>query len=538
MNVPQTVADVLKNHVVFELECIDRMYLNFCVLRLQREKEVAAFFRFHRGHRFASSALMEPMSKGFVRQMEQHAREHQIPVVPFDRAPYKGRKKDLIAQEFIARQGDKEGVMFLGKAQEKTRVCRTERRRSPDGQSTYPWIVKSSAMVNQYYWYILDADFGPFFLKFGSYFPYNAKVCLNGHEWLKRQLAMERIPYEALDNGLLRCGDPKRAQALAASLGPAKIEALLRKWLGRLPHPFTAADRRAGYRYEPFIWQAEFSLTQVLDRPLSGRVFFEEVIRENLDLGRPDQVALIFARRITRRARGWFRTRVITEGVMPSLHLDYWLNRIKQYFKNGRGLRTETTINNSAAFKVPKRLQSLPQWRQIGFQANRRLLDVQKISQDCALGEAAFAKINQPIQVEDQRVSGLRYGDARVQALLTALLLFVFVANGFAAKDLRPQLAALLGLSPDKLTAGRLSYDLRRLRLHGLIERIAHTHRYRLTQRGIQIAAFWTRTYNRLLRPGLAQLEDPHCDSPPLRRKLLQLTAAIDQAVAQAKIAA
>jgi hypothetical protein len=62
----------------------------------------------------------------------------------------------------------------------------TERRRSPDGQSTYPWIVKSTAMVNHYYWYIFDEDFGPFFLKLGSYFPYNAKVCLNGHEWLKR----------------------------------------------------------------------------------------------------------------------------------------------------------------------------------------------------------------------------------------------------------------------------------------------------------------------------------------------------------------
>ena len=293
-----------------------------------------------------------------------------------------------------------------------------------------------------------------------------------------------------------------------------------------------AADRRAGYRYEPFIWQAEFSLTQVLDRPLSGRVFFEEVIRENLDLGRPDHVALIFDRRITRRTPGWFRTRVITEGVNPSLHLDYLFNRIKQYFKEGRGLRTETTINNPTDFKVPKRLQSLSQLRQIGFRANRRLLDVQKISQDCALGEAAFAKVNQPIEVEDQRVSGLRYGEGRVQALLTALLMFVFVATGFTAKDLRPQLATLMGISPDKLT------DLRRLRLHGLIERLPRSHRYRLTQQGIQIALFWTRTYNRLLRPGLAQLVDPRCESAPLRSKFLQLAKAIDEAVVEAKIAA
>ena len=538
MKVPQTVAEVLKNHVDFELECIDRMYLNVMVPCLQREREVALFWRFHRGHRFASSALMEPMSKDFVERMQQYAHQHQIPVVPFDQAPYKGRKKDDIAQEFIARQGAKEGVMFLGKAQEKTPVCRTERRRSWDGQSTYPWIVKSTAMINQYYWYIFDANFGPLFLKFGSYFPYNAKLCLNGHEWLKRQLAKAGIAYEALDNGLLQCRDPKAAQALADSLSAAQIDAVLRKWFKLLPHPFPAADRRAGYRYQAFIWQAEFSLTQVLDRPRSGRVFFEEVIRENLDLGRPDQVALIFDRRVTRRTPGWFRSRVLTQGVMASLHLDYFWNRIKQYFKEGRGLRTETTINHPAAFKLRKGLQSLPQWRQIGFQANRRLLNVQKISQDCALGEAAFEKVNQPIQVEEQRVSGLRFGDVRVQALLSAVLLFVFVANGFSAKDLRPKLAALLGLRADQLSAGRVTYDLRRLRLHGLIERIRRTHRYRLTERGIQIAAFWTRTYNRLLRPGLAQLVDPHCESPPLRRKLVALTKAIDQAVAEAKLAA
>jgi len=117
-------------------------------------------------------------------------------------------------------------------------------------------------------------------------------------------------------------------------------------------------------------------------------------------------------------------------------------------------------------------------------------------------------------------------------------MLFVFVANGFSAKALRPRLAARLGLKADQLSAGRVTYDLRRLRLHGLIERLPRTHRYRLTERGIPIATFWTRTYNRLLRPGLAQLADPACESPPLRRKFDALASAIDQAVAEANIAA
>src|SRR5262249_44580405 len=152
------------------------------------------------------------------------------------------------------------------------------------------------------------------------------------------------IAFEALDNGILSCADPRRLQRLCDGLSAAQIDALLRKWLARLPHPFTAADRAAGYRYEGSILQAEFSLTQVLDRPLCGRIFFEEVIRENLDIGRPDQVQLIFDRRVTKRTPGRFRTRVLTEGVTPSLHIDYKRSRIKQYHKEGRALRTETTI--------------------------------------------------------------------------------------------------------------------------------------------------------------------------------------------------
>jgi hypothetical protein len=92
-------------------------------------------------------------------------------------------------------------------------------------------------MVNQFYFYCVDADFGPFFLKFSTYFPYNAKLCINGHEYVKCQLAKESIAFEALDNGVLSCANPKRLRQLCDQLSPEKIDALLRKWLRRLPHP-------------------------------------------------------------------------------------------------------------------------------------------------------------------------------------------------------------------------------------------------------------------------------------------------------------
>jgi hypothetical protein len=535
MSVPRSAADVLRRHVTLEVEGIDRMYLNVYQPRLQCEGQVAAFFRHHRGHTFASSALMDPMSKAFIAAVERFAQEKHIPVLTFA----KGQRKDDIAREHRARFPGTEGILFVGKGQEKTAVFRTEKRKNPKTGQAYPWIVRSTAMVNHFYFYGLDEDFGPFFLKFCTYFPYNAKLCLNGHEYVKRQLAKEGIAFEALDNGIRSCADPRRLQQLCDGLSGAKINALLRKWLGRLPHPFTAQDRKAGYRYDVSILQAEFSLTQVLDRPLSGRVFFEEVIRENLDLGRPDQVQLIFGRRVTSQTPGRFRTRVLTEGVTPSLHIDYKRCRIKQYHKEGRALRTETTINDTRDFRVGKRLVNLPALRQIGFQANRRLLDVQTISQDCALGEDAFRRVNEPVQVEGQRASALRFAEVGVQALLSALLVFRLLPRGFSNRELREHWAPLLGKAPESLTPGQMTYHLRRLRLHGLIERVPRTHRYRLTDSGWRTALFCTRVYNRVLRPGLAQVipEEAEDDSD-LRRQFSRLDQAISQWIEEQKVPA
>jgi hypothetical protein len=533
MTVPKTVAAALREHVTLEVEGIDRMYLNVYVPQLQRELGVVGFLRNHRGHLFASSALLAPISDAFVRALETFTQAHGIPLLTFA----KGQRKDDVAAEHRARFTQPEGILFVGKAQEETPVFRTEKRRNPKTGRCYPWIVRSTAMVNHYYCYGVDADFGPFFLKFCSYFPCNAKLCINGHEYVKRQLAKEGIAFEALGNGILSCDNPQRLQEIAAGLGAAAIDALLRKWLARLPHPFTAADRQAGYRYDLSILQAEFSLTQVLDRPLTGRVFFEEVIRENLDLGRPDQVQLIFQRRVSKRAPGRFRTRVLTEGVTPALHVDYKKARIKQYHKEGRALRTETTINDTRDFDIGKRLKNLPALREVGFRANRRLLDVQTISQDCAVGEAVFRQVTQPRAVEGQRASALRYGDATVLALLSALLVFRLLPRGFSNRALREHLAPLLGEDPGALTQGRMTYQLRRLRLHGLIVRQAGTHRYAVTDQGLRIALFFTRSYARIVRPGLSQVTtEDWPEDPPLRRAFSQLESAMDHYVAQAKL--
>ena len=305
-----------------------------------------------------------------------------------------------------------------------------------------------------------------------------------------------------------------------------------------LPHPFTAADRKAGYRYDISIRQAEFSLSQVLERPVHGRVFFEQVIRENLDLGRPEEVKLIFHRRISRRTPTRFCTRVVTQHVTPALHVSYKHARIKQYHKENRALRTETTINNTRDFGIGKRLHNLPKLRTIGFAANRRLLLIERLSHDCLLSEETSQAITRPVTAGRQRASGLPFADPRVHALLHALILFRQLASGFRAADLRVHLAGLAGYHPAAVSQSAVTYQLRRLRLHRLIERIPNSFRYRVTDFGLRVALFFTRTYNRLLRPALAAaLPALRSISTPLHRAFNTLTAQIDYAIKQALLA-
>jgi len=546
MTLPRSAADVLADHVLSEIEAIDRMYLNLCQPRLQHGAGIAAFFVGHRGHRFASSALMAPMTRAFTADIEHFIAARGLDLVRFAA----GQRKDLVTAGYLHRaELDDRGlvpaqVLYAGVAQEKQKVFRTSKRRNPVTGATYPWLVPGSGVVNQYYFYCVDEEFGPVCVKFSGYFPYTGRLILNGNEYAQRQAAKAGIGFVPLDNAFAAVDDVAAVQAICDGLDEGTIAALAARLLAMLPYPFSAEDTAAGYRYELSVLQAEFSLTQVLDAPVTGRIFFDQVIRDNLDLGRPDRVSLIFDRRIVAKGRratpGRFRTRVITDGVTPSLHVDYKNSKIKQYHKLGKALRTETTINDTRDFGVAKGLSHLPELKEIGFTASRRLLDVQRISHDPAAGAAALAALTQPvISPAGTRTAGMPITSSRVQALLAALCVFRLLPNGFTNRDLRTHLAPLLGLTPEAMTSGQITYDLRRLRIHGLIRRIPHSFRYQVTLAGLRQALFLTRLAQRFLIPGLAELTDP---SPPAPTRLQAAArayeASLDDLARQAALAA
>jgi len=299
---------------------------------------------------------------------------------------------------------------------------------------------------------------------------------LNGHHWAQQQLRQAGIAFEALDNGFRWCENPAHLQAVCDTLGPNDVQAFFDRWVERLPWPLTSVDRAAGFRHRLSLWQVEVSLTQIFQEPVYGRRWFEAILRENLDLGRPDRVSLLFPTRLTRATpppkRG-YRTRVVTAGVMPTLHVSFKHSDLKQYFK-GCGIRTETTFNDPTDVQRTKGLETLPHLREVGRRINQRLLETERLSHSFAVPTPLVDRIQQPLGTGSRHVAGLRLSDPRVLALLQALCSFSHLPLGFRNRDLRPQVAQLLGWELARYSPGAMTYDLRRLRLHGLIQRVPH----------------------------------------------------------------
>jgi hypothetical protein len=527
-----TIRELLRDHVSLEVESVDRVYLNGYVPTLQTSGSLVYFLEQHRGNLIASPVLLGENTQAFVKAVEAFAKAHDIPVVPLAR----GQRKDDVAARYRRQFSKSEGVMFIGVTQEKHQAFKAKKEKHEHRVRFQ--FSRQSVYVKTYYFYLQDGEFGPGFIKVGTYAPYPVKVCLNGHEWAKQQLRREGIAFESLDNGFLSCADPARLQAVCQSLGPDQVQAFFDKWVARLPWPLTATDRAAGYQHRLSIWQMEVSYTHIFTRPVRGREFFEQVIRENLDLGRPDQVQLIFGRRVYRNTPSGFCTRVVQLGVEPSLRIIYKHSKVTQYFKLNRGLRTEATINNPLDFGVGKDLSNWAYLRQLGAAITQRLLDTERVSEDCLLSAESFARVSEPTTTEaGQRAPGLRFGQPRVMALFAALSRFAAALNGFGNADVRHTVQALLNVSPEEYTASQMSYDLRRLRLKGLITRLKGSHRYILTTYGRRVAYLMTKLQNRIFNVASTALTASVELPSALAAAFRQLDTELDRLVANARLA-
>jgi len=528
------VAEVIKDHVTLTVECVDRLYLNGYVPRLQSSGGVATFLR-HRGRAIAAPALFAEITTGFKAQLQAYCRAHGIRWLEFAR----GERKDDVVQPYRDRFTGAEGVVLVGVAQERASAWKATQQ--VEGHLVDFTFRRAGVYVNHSHIYLIDREWGPAFIKVCGYAPYAVKVCLNGHEWAKRPAARRGHTFAALGRGFLDCTDPAALQATCDARTAADIQAFFDRWVTRLPLPLSAEDRAAGFAYRLSLLQMEVSRTRVFDCPRRGREFFEEVIRDNLDLGRPDRIQLRVDRRVRSDPPGPFATRVLLEGIVPSLHVAYTRCHSKQSCKEGRALRTETTFNDPRDFGVGRGLQNFAHLRALGQRINRRLLDLERTAHDCGLSHAQLTALTAPGRTPaGQPAPALKLGDPRVTALLAALCLFALAPGEVSNRRLRPPVAQLRGVPAGQYTARQMGYDLRRLTRKGLLAPGAGKLCYPLTPYGRRVALFLTKAQARILRPGLQALDLQLASQapPPLRDACTALDAAVQNLVAEARLVA
>jgi len=504
-----TVARLLAENVSFRCTSVDRIGIRGYIPGLQYEGGVLRFL-LERGYRIPSPAGLVHNHDRLTSELEDLVAASDVPVVRFRR----DECKEDIARPYQleAAAAGRPGLVLVGKAQERTSSWRgfvdESHAAHRPGHPHFSWR-RMSSVPDHWYLYFWDREWGPAFLKICGYAPYPLWACANGHEWAKCQLAKAGVRFEALDNGLRSAADPAVARSVCARLGSGHVRDLLRRMMAVMPDPLTIEDRRAGFDWRFSIAQLEVSDTAVFDAPRRARAWFEAAIADHLDLGRPERVSLVVDRKVINRGRfktpGRFATEVITRDVAPQLQIHYKSSKAKAYLKEGRALRVETTINNATDFALPKTLNA-ENWRalcKVGAATNARFLAALGEGQPGLPDPATLESVVLPTTHDGQRAPGLRFGEPRTMALLASVAAFSHVVGGLTNRTLRQQMAVLW--SPD-YSQGQASYDLRRLRLKGFIERVAHTNTYRVTAHGRRMATFFTKLANRVVVPGLTEL--------------------------------
>jgi len=534
-SVPVTINDVLDGHVALDLQCLDRLYLHGYLAQLQVGGQVIQFLR-HRGFPVPSPACLQQIGDAFRRRVASFAEANHIPVVPLKAAD----RNIEVMQPYLdkAAATGRSQVAAIGVAQEVQRVLIARQRDTDPGKCPQFSFDKKDRRVTVYYFYLWDASFGPAFIKVCTYCPWPMKIWVNGHEWAKQQARKIGFAFTELSNGFASAEDPATLQKICDALQPGTINVFFQRWLARLPLPLDRADQDAGYRWELSMAQVEVSRTIVFAQPRHARAFFEALVTDNLDLGRPDTVEIIFGRRIVtgrqRATQGTFKTKIITRGTEITINAFYRHSRIKQYLKDGRALRIETVVNSPTDLRIGRRLQNLDQLQEAARAINTRLLHTERAGQGCVLANPVFERIAHPTtDAAGRRATAMRFGDSRVQALAGALCQTVGAVTGITNRSLRALMTGLLGTP---YSMAQASYDLARLARNGLITRRPHANTYDLTPDGLAFAIFYTKVHDRVLAPLFTAGQPPA--PPQLRDALRTIEQHINQRLADARLPA
>jgi len=520
-----------RGSVPFVYSCFDRILLNLIDQRIQNPPCIVGFLRQAYPGQVLTRSFFRHLSATYHRWVGEFARQQGIDIVE---PPKDVRREDWV-EPYYQKLRTPQGCAVILKSREDARVAVSH------PNTGNPHIEVASRYVWQYYFYLQDPDFGRLFLRLCPYFPFNGRMCLNGHHWLAQRLRAEGIDFRQADNSFIHCANPDRLQELADQFGPEHLEACAQRWLRQLAPFYHQPHQRLDHAtYRLFVSQVEYCSNLIFQSQAALEHLVERLLDVNRAIGRPDNLSIIFGRRITSRTPGRLMTRLVDHHLgHPALRGEYQSCSIKQYVREHNLFRVEATCHHLPDLGLLKAVDQLPEIRQRLHGSTERWLDVQQDILETYVDRGHLQQLTAPtVTATGRRTPGLKLHDTRLLAVMQALTCFAFLAGRgcFRTVDLLPRVLETLGPTT-AYTLSQLRYDLGKLRGKGLVVRTAGSRRYYLTPEGYRLSVLYLKLFHRIYAPLTSGLIEPIGADQRLPEErwtaLDRLYTVVDQALSQ-----
>jgi hypothetical protein len=519
-----------RDSILFGYSCFDRMIMRGGIRQFLFPEcggSIRWFLRDRRGIDNLGRAAFAKISRDYHDWVYGYAHQMGLDIIE----PVKQVLREDLIEPYFQQLGQRPGVAVILKSREREHVAwhyaKTDK------------IMVGQRFVDLYYFYLNDSQCGRMFVRICPYFPFNINVWLNGHNWLKCQLSKENIAFQTSGNLFVACERPERLQELSDAFAPQDIVQSVESWLTRLLPFFSDAERREGFRHQLYMAQMEYCHNLLFKKKAALERLFDRLLDVNRNLGRPQKLAAIFGRaRYLPDTRTGQTVVKITSARIPVISSSYKQTVLKQYVKDGIGLRTESSTFQLKDLGLPKNVANLPKFRKTLDNANQRYLSVQQDVLASYVDRGQLEQLRQPsVSPTGRRVPGLHIDDPRLMAVLQAILCFAYLVGkgSFRTKDLLVDVQRALG-NP-QYTLNQLRYDLSKLRGKGLVLRVPKTQHYQVSPEGYRMGIFHLKLYQRMYAPLTSALVEPvAADNLVLTNrqvKLDRLYAAVDKALQQ-----
>jgi hypothetical protein len=498
-----------KNSIQFGYRCFDRLLLNGLIQPFQQPERVLGFFNAYREGKRVTKKLLTGIADQFQNWLTGRSEKWGVPVLePPDGDGDESRRDKFVEPYF--RDAKPNQVVAILKAREPARILVAIGDKGNDS----PHLEYKQRWVNQFNFYVNDRHWGRMFVRMCPYFPFSARVCLNQHHWLAIRMREEGIDFQQSTNAFLKCGNPARLQELADSLATQDLLQCGQKWLAAFTPFITDKERKhAGCQHRLFFSQVEYCDNLIFHRRAAVDELTQRLLDLNRTIGQPKKITMIFGRKVTKEYKGKLQT-VIEDLDLPNpvIRSHYGHGFAKQYVRDDRLLRTEPATNNVYDYGVNKNVENLPQLRDRMSAIVDNYHNVQQDILETFIDRGQLRKLAEPtVLASGKRIPGLKLDHPRQLAVMHSLVRFANIAGGgaFTTADLYAPALDALGLADTQYSLASFRYDLSKLRAKGLVEKVPHSRRYRLADKGYSICVVFLKLFEKIYAPLTAGLMAP-----------------------------